>query len=129
MHCWEFNKIPKGFVCIFKDVFLSENDESKRHIYNFPPFLSLNHYLSGLDQDFEQLYRVYKSDRRNDAILRSYLNIILLKLVDSGSSDPVAQNTLNPLVAAFKQLLEKYYTDQKDLDFYARQLAEINRNL
>lgn len=129
VHCWEFTKIPKGFVCIFKDEFLGEEYESKRHIYNFPPFISLKNNPMGLDHDFEQLYTLYKQEGNFNSMLRSYLNIIILKLVEIGRTDLTARHSLNPLIVNFKQLIERYFKEQKDLDFYSEQLNVTKRKL
>jgi len=129
VHCWEFTKIPKGFVCIFKDDFLNENIEGKRHIYNFPPMLYLKKDLSGIQNDFEQLKNVFDTDAGNNAIIRSYLNIIVLKLVALGNNEPAFQTSLNPLVSSFKNLIDRFYGEQKDLNFYAEQLNVTKRKL
>lgn len=129
VHCWEFTKIPRGFVCIFKDEFLGEEYESKRHIYNFPPYLSLKDNLLGLDHDFEQLYRVFKREGNHNSILRSYLNIIILKLVDIAIPDNKEQTSLNPLITSFRQLLDRNFKEQKGLDHYAKHLNVTKRKL
>lgn len=129
VHCWEFTKIPKGYVCIFKDVFLNESFEGKRHIYNFPPMLYLKNNLSGLQHDFEQLQSTFEKDAGNTAIIRSYLNIIILKLVGLGKNETAFQTSLNPLVSSFKNLVEKNQNEQMDLDFYAEQLNVTKRKL
>lgn len=129
VHCWEFTKIPKGYVCIFKDEFLNEGFEGKRHVYNFPPVLYLKKNLSGLQHDFEQLRIIYETDAGNTAIIRSYLNIIILKLVGLGSTEASVQTTLNPLITSFKGLIDRFYEEQKDLEFYAEQLNITKRKL
>ena len=129
VHCWEFNKIPKGFVCIFKDEFLGEEYESKRHIYNFPASLSLKNSQMGVEHDFEQLYTLFKQDGNFDSMFRSYLNIIILKLVEIGRSGQTTQQSLNPLISKYKQLIERYYKEQKDLDFYSGRLNVTKRKL
>lgn len=129
VHCWEFTKIPKGYVCIFKDVFLNENFEGKRYIYNLPQLIYFKKNPAGLQHDFEQLQNIFENNVGNTDIIRSYLNIIILKLVALGNSEAAFQTSLNPLVTNFKSLIDRFYEQQNDLDFYAERLNVTKRKL
>jgi len=61
VHCWDFTKIPKGFVLIFKDLFVEEFINAKQHLNQMSPALSFGEDSRSLNTDFEQLLREYKS--------------------------------------------------------------------
>lgn len=129
VHCWEFTKIPKGFVCIFKEEFLDLHWESVRHLRNIPPVVISNEGNLSLADDLELLTNEFKSDSPDIEILKSYLNLILLKIKRSPHGNSEMMNTLNPIIAGYKDLVDNYYLEQKDLTFYADELKVTKRKL
>jgi AraC-like DNA-binding protein len=128
VHCWEFSKIPKGFVCIFRDKFLEEFHESKRNLLHMPICITSEEAINTIS-DFDLLYTEFTSQTPNPDILRSYLNVIILKLSRVPEGKKIKTATLNPVLIQYRSLIDKHYTMQKDLSFYAEKLSITKKRL
>jgi AraC-like DNA-binding protein len=129
VHCWEFAKIPKGFVCIFRDEFLEDVFESRRHLQHFPAMFASNTLTGGIIHDFEQLIAEFQSEAYDRDILRSYLNVILLKLLKSATKMATQVKSIHPVVIQYKNLVDKNYLTQRELSFYIDALRTTKRRL
>lgn len=128
VHCWEFTKIPKGYVCIFKEEILSNNHSVKLLINR----LSIKYNLAKSTENFDELFRLmqeeYEIQHPDLSILESFLDIIILKI----SRLPVSESevrTYSPLTLDFRRLVDAHFNSQKELGFYASKLHVSTRTL
>ena len=128
VHCWDFTKIPKGFVMIFKEAFLDEFNDVASLLSKIPTQMKLTN-SKGLLTDFEMMMHEYKSDNCNELILKSYLNVIIYKINDMVASVKESSQQENMTITRFKALIEKHYKEQKELSFYAGKLNVTKRKL
>jgi len=75
------------------------------------------------------LQNAFQNHNYYKEIIRSYLNIIVLKIASLNSSRTGQQLTLNPKVKDFRNLIERSNEEQKDLAFYAEQINVTKRKL
>ena len=129
VHCWEFSKIPKGYVCIFKEEFLNEFPDVKMKFLEFATMYKLNNKLIDFADDFKLLYNEYQLDHPDINILKSYLNAILWKVVRLPLENTNSTTDSNPLILNYRKLLDIYYASSKNMDFYADQLNVSKRVL
>ncbi|MGQ1784057.1 AraC family transcriptional regulator [Saccharicrinis sp. GN24d3] len=129
VHCWEFSKIPKGFVCIFKDAFLSDFPEIKLKFTQFATKYSLINKKQSFQREFEMLMEEYLEENPNLNILKSYLNIILWKIADLPPGEYKKTAIANETVTRYRNLIEEFYVSEKKLAFYADRLQITKRVL
>jgi AraC family transcriptional regulator, transcriptional activator of pobA len=124
VHCWEFTKIPKGYVCLFKEELLTNNPYIKLIINR----LSLMYLLSKSTEKFDDLFRMiheeYELQHPDLSILESFLDIILMKISRLPISD-TNMRTISPLVASFRSLVDSHFLTQKNIGYYAS-LLHVN---
>lgn len=111
-HCWDFSRIPKGYVILFREELL--NREGLEIIYH----LSTHIQLKESDTLFELIKRFcldYK-DAASLTILKVYLQLILLKVsVESANTG----STFHPVYYKFKSLVNDHYHQFKKVQDYA----------
>ena len=129
IHFWEFSKIPKGYVCIFRDKFLEELPESKRNLQHIPVCITSGDAIITIESDFDLLYNEFTSQTPNHDILKSYLNVIILKLRRATVGNKVRTATMNPVLMKYKSLIESNFKIQKELSFYAEKLSITKKKL
>lgn len=128
VHCWEFSKIPKGFVCIFKEEFLDETPSIKRFFSCFKTMYKLKKEELNFITDFNLLFQEFKQDNPNDNILRSYLNAILWKITRLPTHEETV-GAQHETILRFRDLIEDNYSKEKELRFYANSLNTTVRSL
>ncbi len=129
VHCWEFSKIPKGYVCIFKDEFLSYFPDIKLKFAEFATKYNLINKRCDFEKEFELLMDEYQRTNPNLNILKSYLNIILWKISELPVDESIAKQTVNPTLLNNRKLIDANYLLEKNLDFYADKLQVTKRAL
>jgi len=129
VHCWEFSKIPKGYVCIFKDEFLSDFPDIKLKFSEFATKYSLINKKCDFEKEFELLMEEYQRAIPNINILKSYLNIILWKIAELPVDENIAKTTINSTLVNYRKLIDAHFIEEKSLDFYADKLQVTKRNL
>ncbi|TLX76546.1 helix-turn-helix domain-containing protein [Labilibacter sediminis] len=129
VHCWEFSKIPNGYVCIFKEEFLIDYPDIRLRFAEFATRYSLIGSKESFAQEFELLFNEYSNNTPDLDILRSYLNIILLKVSRLPMTDKDKVKEANPTFVNFRKLVDLHYNEERNLDFYAEKLQVSKRVL
>lgn len=129
VHCWEFSKIPKGYVCIFKEEFLNENLDIKLKLFDLATKFRLKQRSIDFSEDFKLLQSEYMRAHPDIHILQSYLNIILWKITRLHVEEGATQINNNPLIVEFRKLIELHFASERSVDFYADQLHVSKRTL
>ncbi|MCG8700108.1 MAG: AraC family transcriptional regulator [Bacteroidales bacterium] len=128
VHCWEFSKIPKGYVCIFKNEFLDDTPDIKHKFVKFDTMYNLKQGKINFLPDFELLKEEYDQQSPEPQILRAYLNVILWKITKLPINN-TQHSTKHALVAGFRNLINENYYHQKEIGFYAEKLSVSKRTL
>jgi AraC-like DNA-binding protein len=124
VHCWDFCKIPKGFVLMFREISLAKLPEQASMFFDLPDQLS----LAGTPIVFEileLLHKEYTSDSLTESGFLAYLNVILHKLAQvAADARPCAlpNNTDLQLVNHFRKLVSTHFMEWQRVSQYAEVL-------
>ncbi len=129
VHCWEFSKIPKGYVCIFKEEFLSDFPDIKLKFVEFDTKYNLISKKHNFVQEFELMMEEYQRPNPNLNILKSYLNIILWKISELTVDESEKLIVSSPTLTNYRKLIDSHFTSEKNLDFYVDKLQITKRVL
>jgi AraC family transcriptional activator of pobA len=114
-HCWDFSRIPKGFVILFREELL--NREGLEIVYHLPVHIG----LADNETLFELMKRFYQDYQSGASlsILKVYLQLILLK-ISAGQDSLIQKDTpFNPIYYQFKSLVNEHYQQIKKIQDYA----------
>ncbi|NOW95894.1 AraC family transcriptional regulator [Mucilaginibacter sp. SG564] len=114
-HCWDFSRIPKGFVILFREELL--NSEGLEVVYQLPAHIS----LADGGTLFELVKRFYQDYQSNASltILKTYLQLILLKIPKPSGTFIQTEITFNAVYYQFKSLINENYQRIKKVQDYA----------
>lgn len=124
-HCWDFSRIPKGYVMLFRETLL--NQECLDIVYNLPVHMVL--------EDSEALLELVKHFCRDyragaaPAVLHTYLQLILLKTGAQAVQRQGARLS-SPVYYQFKSLVNEHFHQVRKIEAYAEMLhlpaAQLN---
>jgi AraC family transcriptional activator of pobA len=114
-HCWDFSRIPKGYVILFREELL--NRQGLEIVYNLPPHILLKESdtLFELIKRFHQDYKAPASI----TILKVYLQLILLKVAAESDTSANGDSAFHPVYYKFKSLVNEHYQLLKKIQDYA----------
>lgn len=114
-HCWDFSRIPKGFVILFREELL--NREGLEIVYHLPSHLS----PTNSDILFELVKRFYQDYQSSASllILKVYLQLILLKISEGQNALSQKDAAFNHVYYQFKSLINENYQQIKKIQDYA----------
>lgn len=126
-HCWDFSRIPKGYVILFREELL--NREGLEIVYNLPTHIRVKESATLFDliKHFCQDYKAGASE----ALLKLYLQLILLKTTEESVSTVQPEKPLfNTVYYQFKSLVNENFQQIKKIQVYADMLrlpaAQLN---
>ncbi|KAA2243546.1 helix-turn-helix domain-containing protein [Chitinophaga agrisoli] len=123
-HCWDFTRIPKGYVLLFKEELLSA--DLLAIVYGLNTMIRLSHddtYLPLLALFYEE-YKKAESDLK---VLTGYLQLLLQKTAMLALQ--VSQSPANVLYYQFKSLVHATEPGSKRVQDYAAQLNVSTQQL
>lgn len=116
-HCWNFTRIPKGYVLLFKEELLEADQLATAYQLGTQINLSGD---TGYLPLLELLWEEYRRSSMNTPILATYLQLVLAKTA------ALAQKKHNPptntLYYQFKSLLHNTEPGSKKVKHYAKEL-------
>lgn len=117
-HCWNFSRIPTGFVILFREELLTR--ECLDIVYNLPTNIPLSdsQALFELSGQFCRDYRKPVSP----AILTTFLQLILLKINEGMTTPAAASQLFSPVYYQFKTLVNEHFLKVKKIQAYAKML-------
>jgi AraC family transcriptional regulator, transcriptional activator of pobA len=145
-HSFRFDETPEGYYTFFCNDFYSEEFSMIRLLYLFSFSLPIASRIPVRHLDFApgdisafSLFKIMQSEcrllreRKNNLphIIRSYLNILILKLTDIlNSSGSKISGDINTIIIKLSHLIEANFAQQQSGEFYARslQLTEARLN-
>lgn len=123
-HCWDFTRIPKGYVILFKEELLTSDQLAI--IYNLNTIMRLTN-----DEAYLHLLKLFCEEYRRAEIdikiLTGYLHLLIQKT--AGLAHQMAESTANALYYRFKSLLNASEPGAKKVQDYAAQLDITTQQL
>lgn len=124
MHCWDFTRIPKGYVILFKEELLTSDQLAI--IYNLDTITHLAH-----DETYLQLLKLFCEEFRRPEtdikILTGYLRLLIQKTAIL--ADQTAEPPVSALYYRFKSLLNSSEPGLKKVQDYAIELDTTPQQL
>ncbi|WP_244940513.1 helix-turn-helix domain-containing protein [Echinicola rosea] len=120
VHCWDFSKIPEGYVILFKEEVLSLYPKAQSCLFEFPKQFNI-----AVDSVFFHLldtfFTAFKGNNDLD-FLTAYLNLVIIKSSPFAKRNKINAPRITKEFAAFKQLLNEHFTEIKNVEPYADML-------
>ncbi|GAB3647781.1 helix-turn-helix transcriptional regulator [Echinicola sediminis] len=120
VHCWDFSRIPEGYVLLFKEEILSHYPNAQKCLFDFPKQFQLSDngdFIKLLDE----FYSGYKSNHPKE-VLTAFLNLVIIKSL-SFCKDPQAASTAHTTeFTKFKQLLNEHFKEVKQVEQFAEMM-------
>ena len=115
-HCWDFSRIPKGYVILFREDLLAK--DSLEIVYQLPPHITLieNDAIFSLVKSANDDYVLNKDNLKT---LKAYLHLILLKISEQAKIVTIDNMLFNPVYYEFKSLINENYHQLKKIQQYA----------
>lgn len=132
MHAWNLSSNTNGFVIMFSASFFVLGAHQRQ--LSDSPFFSVKQKQtygklgrSGLNEYSNLLKTIYRESsattNNNTAILRNYLDILLLKLADTLQTQKTKQPVTAGVITRLERLIELNYYKHLPVSFYAKELA------
>lgn len=114
-HCWNFSRIPRGYVILFREELL--NNDDLEIIYNLPTNASVPQPKIFFEL-IEKFCQEYNNDPSNLKLIKAYLHLILLKISAYSAADAFNAPPFNAIYYKYKSLInEHYYRIKKTQDY------------
>lgn len=129
VHCWDFTIIPKGYVILFKDLYLDVLNLSVTEKLGSKIQLDKDDFIFKLCADMYENFT--RNDFRSNKVIQSTLKLLLIRLLDKAEKG----NTFikpNEIILSFQQLLRSDENNGKSVIDYANllniTLKRLNEN-
>lgn len=130
---WEIEKVPKGLVLIFEEEFLCTFFNDSQFVQKLSYFNTTTHkpVLTLANSEFGYFEKVLKNIEeeivaqveKDNHILRALLYQALVWLNRQyQKSNSILEQASNKYIFEFKKLVNKYFSDQHSVNFYANKL-------
>lgn len=130
VHCWDFSRIPKGFVLIFKPVFMAHFWPSNRVLADLPSYWLLSErdgaFLRALMSEFEQAAHLPTPPAE---YLQSLINTMILALRQSSPTVAPSGDPDRQLVEKYRQLIGQHFPQKRTVKAYADLLNTYPKKL
>lgn len=118
VHCWDFSKIPEGYVILFKEEALSSYPRALAHLYTLKETFQLPVENPALFHLLDAFYSDFKNEVPEE-LLTAHLNTLIFKTLHL----PLQQTIIHPNVldefSRFKKLVQENYLNLKTAEAYA----------
>ncbi|PZX48306.1 AraC family transcriptional regulator [Algoriphagus chordae] len=118
VHCWDFSKIPDGYVILFKEEVLSQYPNAFNSLFQLAKTFDIGDSQTQIFPMLETFYREYKKGSSQD-LLSAHLNLLILTTLNLPFSTPKMDSTVIDQLALFKRLINENYSQLKNVQDYA----------
>ncbi|MFO7824910.1 MAG: helix-turn-helix transcriptional regulator [Cyclobacterium sp.] len=133
VHCWDFSKIPEGFVILFKEDALTAYPRALSNLYRINEKFKLPRNEDALMNMLHLFYNDFKNGEHME-LLSAHLNAIIYKTLHlPHHTENIHPNVVDEF-SLFKRLINENYLQIKNADEYAnlmhisiRKLNQISR--
>lgn len=117
VHCWNFTKIPKGFVILFREELLRLYLTSGL-LYHLPGMIRPEKD-DPIFNIAENLYKEFKDQPDRQDVIEAYLHLLLIKL---SKIEAVKNEPMDELIYNYKRMIDSSYRKFKQVKDYAEKL-------
>lgn len=128
VHCWDFSKIPEGYVILFREEALSSYPKALAHLYSLKESFKLAEDDLSLLHLADIFYRDFKNNVSSD-LLAAHLNTLIYKTIQLPLHQPAIHPNVLDEFARFKKLVQENYLHLKTAEAYAEAMHISIRKL
>lgn len=128
VHCWNFSRIPEGYVVLFKEEVLSGYPKALAQLFG----MNETFRLSEEDPSVLQLLDIFYADYQREQpieILAAQLNSLIYKTIQLPQDRKRVPPTLLDEFVRFKKLVRQNYLQLKTAEAYAKIMHISSRKL
>ncbi|UZD23733.1 helix-turn-helix transcriptional regulator [Algoriphagus halophytocola] len=118
IHCWDFSKIPDGYVILFKEEILAAYPQALNSLFQINKTFDLGKHSELLFPLLENFHLAFKEGAKLEQ-LTAYLNLLILNSLHLTSATPKIDSTLIDQLAQFKRLINENFAQLKNVQEYA----------
>ncbi len=132
IHCWNFSRIPGGYVLMFRSEFIDQHPviqlKGEHWLKQLPPAIKLSSsYLNWMNRLMKNLIELPEDALHQQA---NYLMLLLQHIEDAARMGPIEYSgPQQSLLTQFRKLVEQHYIYRLSIMEYAQQLAISERKL
>ena len=120
VHCWDFTKIPSGYVIMFREEVFHSADMIQ-NLLLLPQVINLKSH------DFifalaEELLKDYSQERLNTQIVNSCLSFLIAKLLQASRVKFQNSSSGNKILLNYRKQIERSFKITRDVKVYASRL-------
>jgi|GEM_PF-760364 len=128
VHCWDFTKIPEGYVIMFKEEALASYPSALDNLFRLHDKFNTPRQANTLMDHLNVFYLDYKADEPLE-LLSAHLNTLILKTVHLPSlKDHIHPNFISEF-SRLRRLLNENYLTLKTSEEYANLMNLSSRKL
>jgi len=128
VHCWDFSKIPGGYVILFKEEVLSLYPHASNSLFQLTKTFEIGDSHAQIFPLLETFHREYKNGSSLE-VLAAHLNLLIITTLKLPCSSPKLDSTLIDQVALFKRLINEHFAEIKNVQGYADKMKISVRKL
>ncbi|WP_026953611.1 AraC family transcriptional regulator [Algoriphagus vanfongensis] len=118
VHCWDFSKIPDGYVILFKEEVLSQYPNAFNSLFQLTKTFEIGDTNEHIFPLLETFHKEYKNGSSLE-VLSAHLNLLIITTLNLPSSAPKLDSTVIDQLALFKRLINEHFTHLKNVQDYA----------
>lgn len=130
IHCWDFTRIPRGFVLMVREDFFGNHQAVRQKLYELPVEIKLKDPQPYLHL-YEQCFQEYQQLAHHQDTLQAYLHLIVTKLYHEIREQKIVNFPAHQTLYQYKKLVDQHFTRIKQVNQYASLLnitsARLNK--
>lgn len=128
VHCWDFSKIPEGYVVMFKEEALANYPSALANLFRLQNKFNIPSQETNLSEQLGVFYKDFKANEHLD-LLSAHLNTLILKTLHLPSSKDKVHPSFVSEFSRLKKLLNDNYLTLKTSEDYANLMKISSRKL
>ncbi|WP_200977468.1 AraC family transcriptional regulator [Echinicola sp. 20G] len=120
VHCWDFSKVPDGFVVLFKEEVLTHYPKALNCLFEFPKHFKIQDE-GAFFKILEDFYHAFKNKEDED-LLTAFLNLVVIKSHSLSQKSKPHNPSVTSDFAHFKQLLNEHFMEANHAEEYAKMM-------
>jgi len=128
VHCWDFSKIPDGYVILFKEEVLASYPTAFNNLFQLTKSFEIENAAEYMFPLLSNFYQSFRSGASLDQ-LAAHLNLLIISTLQLSSNSSKADPTTVDQLALFKRLINENFTQLKNIQEYADRMKISVRKL
>lgn len=128
VHCWDFSKIPDGYVILFKEEVLANYPKAFNILFQLEKTFDLGTNSEQLFSLLDLFHKGFQTGTSQEQ-LAAYLNLLILNTYEIPVKNIPIDSGLTDQLSQFKRLINQHFRDFKNVGDYAALMNVSARKL